>query len=232
MFYTEMELRDMILCSEEELRRMLKIVGAIDIDGYMRLCSQQALHDLNALLISTIIEKDWDIRYISKAECVAEIPNIDIFVLDHALGRLGRINSDGNTWTLFQTNLACAVAHLILKENREVEIQEFMSLWHSRTPGRLTLSEELLRGIAMKSEDGSKFVYFPVETLSWQEKTRFEQLYEIRNRYTLEEIQPYIQDFLSATGENRKSNELGLLLKYTKLVAGYYIPSDVLEVAR
>ena len=117
--YTEKQLGDMILCSEDELRRMLKVVGAIDIDGYMRLCSHQALHDLNAVLINTIIEKDWDTRNISREKCVAEISNVDILVLDHALGRLGEKNPDGNTWTLFEKNLACAVAHLILKETRE-----------------------------------------------------------------------------------------------------------------
>ena len=105
-----------------------------------------------------------------------------------------------------------------------------MSLWHSRTPGSLILSEELLRGIATKSGDGSKFVYFPVEALSWQENTRFQELYQHRSRYTLEEIEPYIQDFCSATDDDRNSGVMGLLLKYTKPVEGYYIPSEFLKV--
>ena len=51
-----------------------------------------------------------------------------------------------------------------------------MSLWQSKTPGCKFLSEEFLRGIAMKSEDGNKFEYFPVEKLSKQEKSRFRQI--------------------------------------------------------
>ena len=105
-----------------------------------------------------------------------------------------------------------------------------MSSWHSRTPGSQTLSEELLRGIAMKSEDGSTFVYFPVEMLSRLEKSRFQQLYKYRGKYTLEEIEPYIVDLLSAYGDTGKSRQVGLLLKYTKLVEGFYIPSDALEL--
>ena len=105
-----------------------------------------------------------------------------------------------------------------------------MSLWQSKTPGCRFLSEEFLRGIAMKSEDGNKFEYFPVEKLSKQEKSRFRQLYMYRNRFTLEEIQPYIRDFVNITGEIKSSSVIALLMKYTKLVEGFYIPSDALEI--
>ena len=104
-----------------------------------------------------------------------------------------------------------------------------MLVWQARTPGRLLLSEEFLRGIAMKSEDGRKFVYFPVERLSWQEKLRFQQLYMYRDKYCLEDIQPYIEDFLSVHGDTKKSMPVALLLRYTKLVEGLYIPSEALE---
>ena len=82
----------------------------------------------------------------------------------------------------------------------------------------------------MKSEDGNKFEYFPVEKLSKQEKSRFRQLYMYRNRFTLEEIQPYIRDFVNITGEIKSSSVIALLMKYTKLVEGFYIPSDALEI--
>ena len=119
LLYTEKDLENMILCSEDELRRMLKAVGAINIDGYVRLCSPQALHALNRELINTIIEKDWDVNVISRAVCIAEIPGIDIVLLDHALACLGKKNFDGQTWTLSHINLARAVAHLIFIRSEE-----------------------------------------------------------------------------------------------------------------
>ena len=119
LLYTERELGEMILCSEEELCRMLKIIGAINIDGYVRLCSPKVLHDLNGTLINTIIEKDWDVNNISWSECVAEIPDVDLVILDYTLSRLGEKNIDGRTWALSHINLARAVAHLIFNETEK-----------------------------------------------------------------------------------------------------------------
>ena len=230
VLYTRKDLDETILSSPEELSTMLKEMGAIEIDGYIRLCSFKAVISVHRAIIDTIIEKDWNINEIDRSKCLLEIPDIDIVLLDHALSRLGIKNENG-TWALRSNEVARVVAHTIFLDSSSVSIaasssqlserlpcDDFMALWASRTPGLDVPSEEALGGIALRID--GYYNYFPVEKMSGEIDTRFQQLFDFKKKYTLEEIQPYIRDFVGKPGQ---SSEMELMLKYCRKVDDYYV---------
>lgn len=123
--YTLVDLESRILTSREELRATLDSLGAIEIQGYVRLVSHQAIRSANAALLDAIIEKNWDISSVDKQICLREIPDIDSVLLDKCLRILGRRINDDETelWELSRDALMKAAAHIIFNESVQSRVK-------------------------------------------------------------------------------------------------------------
>jgi hypothetical protein len=61
--------------------------------------------------------------------------------------------------------------------------------------------------------DGRQWRYLPAHALSPDAKVRFAQLFDIRRRWTLEDISPYTTDLATPTMAHEQ-----LLLKHTRVI--------------
>jgi hypothetical protein len=123
--YTLEDLESRILTSREELSETLDLLGAIEIQGYVRLVSQRAIRIANAALLDAIIEKNWDISSVDKQICLQQIPDIDSVLLDKCLRILGRRTDDSETerWELSRNSLIKAAAHIIFNESNQSRVK-------------------------------------------------------------------------------------------------------------
>jgi Sister chromatid cohesion protein Dcc1 len=126
-------------------------------------------------------------------------------------------------------------------------------MWQSELPGvgpTYQVSRTMLRGVAICSGDihtdeehnvdlgyhtsassGRKWHYFPVESMSMDAQKCFDALFQIKHRYTMEELEPYLQHLIDTLPSHDTNNDHSssntssssaavteLLLRYTKLI--------------
>eukprot|EP01034_Spumella_vulgaris_P021397 gene21397-27427_t len=110
--------------------------------------------------------------------------------------------------------------------------EEFFEEWSLTTPG-VTCSgpgmaehEHLLRGLALREpiagNNSFAYKYFSIADLSLDPKTRFSQLFAVKPRFRLDELEPYLVGLFGPGGVLPKS-QAELLLQHTKCVDDLYI---------
>lgn len=80
------------------------------------------------------------------------------------------------------------------------ELDQFMDKWALRVPDKVTVSVEMLRGVGlMKAQKGkpTRVVYFPEEDLPLEAKQRFEKLFQVQEKWTIQQLEPFIQYVLA-----------------------------------
>ena len=125
--YTRDDLNSCILMSQNELDSALSDIGAIEVKGYLRICSENVTHNLNKALINTIIENDWPLNNIKLNDCLNELPDVDETLLKRSLSYLGsQIDLDDPTWNLNPSLLSSAAAHILFRENPKKKVSELI----------------------------------------------------------------------------------------------------------
>lgn len=151
-------------------------------------------------------------------------------------------------WKLDRNKVLRASAHLVFTspdsgyDKSHFPVEEFVNIWATKSPGVgkwLDLESKeivLLKGIAMKehntsnsssvtsgsSIDTSFYRYYPVDSLPRTPKERFQQLFTVKAKFQLDELEPYLIDLFGNVGAGQCKTQPELLLKYTKKVDGFY----------
>lgn len=75
-------------------------------------------------------------------------------------------------------------------------LDSFMDKWQLRVPDRVAINADLLRGVAVFKTQKNKpvrLVYFPEEDLPLDPKQRFERLFQVQEKWTVKQLEPYVQ---------------------------------------
>lgn len=147
---------------------------------------------------------------------------------------------------------------MFLKRTEPFNEKELFTLWQSELPGvgpTYQVSRTMLRGVAICTGDshiddehnvdlgyhpsitnassGRQWHYFPVESMSMDAQKCFDALFQIKHRYTMDELEPYLQHLIdslpshdtnnnshssSTTSSSSSAAVTELLLRYTKLI--------------
>lgn len=110
----------------------------------------------------------------------------------------------------------CVVHRLFAQQSEPWEESELLSQWQRKMPGVGSdhqVSVDMLSGVALLDASTAKWKYLPEEQLSTNLVTRFEMLFQKRDKWTLEELQPYVQRFTT-----EELSEADLLLKHTSII--------------
>ena len=108
----------------------------------------------------------------------------------------------------------CVVHCLFSKQSEPWDEQELLQQWQREMPGVgdiYQVSLEMLSGVALYCDLTKKWKYFPEQGLSTDVSKRFDALFEEREKWTLDELRPYLQRLLT-----EDVSETDLLLKYTR----------------
>lgn len=189
---TKDTLRRTVQASEKELNDALFVMGAVEMDGYMRLVTKSALLEAMQALFNTIIENSWSLNGLDSGTLAAALPDVNPAVLQYILTKLGCVSessigssSDGGSsssssvmWNLKQESVLKYSAHIVFTsqlQNNPTQwpAGDFLLNWQLRSPGIRTATEmkkhtELLKGIAVLHNKGTTpyYCYFPADELS------------------------------------------------------------------
>ncbi|EDO27880.1 predicted protein, partial [Nematostella vectensis] len=114
---------------------------------------------------------------------------------------------------LLEDKICRFYAEYLLRPAGRFNYHEFMESWQQSVPDGMTTTLEHLQGIALTDMKSHPPViwHFPASDLPEEPEIRFNKLFKTRNKWTFDEIQPYIRD-LVGTGQPLNS----LLLKYAR----------------
>ena len=214
------DLEQYVQASKKELDDAFDKLGVIELQGKMRMISRSASREVIRCVLDTIMENDWSINNIDETLCCNNMKDIDPVLLHAALLKLGHVIEKKETtsiWKLDEESIAKATAHILFCSHKSIkdkswQCDDFMIEWQSRTPGVSELDQKLLYGIAIKIDNG--FKYLPVENMNKDASYRFNQLFQYKRSYSKLELVPYLEDITLKVDE--------LLIQHTKNIDDLY----------
>ncbi|CAH1774948.1 unnamed protein product [Owenia fusiformis] len=223
--FTYSVLQDMVQCSNTELDAALKQLNACKIQEYWRVTDFEYLIKVLTNITNLCTENDWPIDRIPLQEVSQQLEDDGTFarvVVEHVLTSFGTpVNSDTDMETdagpsfykLDEDKMCRLYADMILRDTKKFNFQEFMDAWQQCVPEGMKTDEFQLQGLALIDRDSSPEIitYFPVENLPDEVDERFTKLFTQKEKWTKDEITPYINDLAT-----EKIGVGSLLMKYAR----------------
>jgi len=135
-------------------------------------------------------------------------------------------NEDGVTWTMDEEKVSRALVERVLRDGtglKQWRLADVMDAWRAKMNenglGDVEIKEEYLAGMALierSDRSDEAFVRTLVATdLSREPELRFKSLWEVKPRWTLAELEPYLK------GQERPGQNIqAQLLKYCRVTQG------------
>lgn len=226
--YSYEDLLNLVQASSMELQTALQKLQACQIEGYWRILDFQFLSLVLSHIIQLCDENDWIRAGIPYQECMQILE--ELFprdVLDHVLKCYSekaksvpkeddedRMEIDIDFYYLNEDKVCRFFAEQILKHSRgKFNYQDFTNTWQQTVPSTMKTMDYQLEGMAIidKSSQLETISYFSVEDLPEDVGDRFDELFRTKEKWSLEEISPYIRDLTT-----EKLDVGGLLTKYAR----------------
>ncbi|XP_031829296.1 sister chromatid cohesion protein DCC1 [Nomia melanderi] len=215
------KLRSEIQASEDELNKALNDYLITNIDGYFRIISFEFEIRSLTLMLDLFEENSWEIDEVDKEityesikellpECVFDI----IFAKYTEVS--DKLKPDGTPLYRYKEGKCCkSLAKVLLSASPVTEHKQFMESWSIGTPEKMKPKEEYLSGIALITWNSStlkkEVVSFLETDLSRNIYDRFNELFKAKDKWTVEEITPYVLNLTT-----NQMNVNALLTKYAR----------------
>ncbi|XP_028417058.1 sister chromatid cohesion protein DCC1-like [Dendronephthya gigantea] len=219
--YTLEDLRERVQASENELRNGLREMEALEINGYWRILETEYREKVVVAILNLLDENSWSYDRVPMKETCDVLEELEPrFVISHCLKCYGEVVSmeteEGNEETYYKLSEAkvCTFyAEFLLRPAGRFNYYEFMEAWKQTVPEGMHVDDTHLQGIALSDMASSPAViwHFPKDNLPSDPAMRFNKLFKTREKWTLDDIQPYLAD-LESPGQSLKA----LLLKYAR----------------
>lgn len=194
---------------------MLKQLRAFEDAGSWRLLSPSYQAQVFADMLIAVVENEWQVLAPPGIRIDQFIQAVDAprLVIRQCCLIYGSIMGDSESrknCTLDAAKIAVFCAKQLF-EDRTAEAQmkqlpassedgwlldSFMDKWQLRVPDQVAISADLLRGVAIVKVLKNKpmrLVYFPEEDLPLDPKQRFERLFQVQEKWTVKQLEPYVQ---------------------------------------
>ena len=110
-------LQTMMLCSDEELKKVMDQLGIIEINGKMRMVTIAALVEVLAEVLDVALINGWDLR-IGQQDCCEAMPSTDGNLIEFALRHLAsRSDNSLGVWELIPEKVFQACARVFIHAN-------------------------------------------------------------------------------------------------------------------
>jgi len=228
--YSFEDLLEQVQASEAELLEGLRNLKACLIQGQWRLLDFDYTVSVLFSIVAAVNEQSWDLHSIPRLSLCHLLQDMyPVEVIVHVLSSFSTpvnqsedVTSDNERHRLNEDAVCRLCAELVLHSSVEFNLSEFEETWKATVPEGMTTNYEQLKGLAMIQRDVRPEViqYFPASELPDNTEERFSVLFKKREKWTLEDITPYIQDLSSdklgigalLTKFSRVSNNKGIKL--------------------
>ncbi|KAK6628879.1 hypothetical protein RUM43_002696 [Polyplax serrata] len=195
--YYFFELLDIIQCSRQQLQENLKEIRALCLDDKWRGLNITYETEVLSYMISVMEKQKWDkIHGMEIKQILNSI--VPEFIIDHILlYYTTQLSDDENLYTFKEDVVNRCFAEVLLKtaEGR-FRYNEFIMAWERCLNPVIKADINHLKGLALieKEEGQQKIVHlYPEYDLPENISERFRLLFKRKEKWTLEEITPYIE---------------------------------------
>uniref|UniRef100_A0A182K4F3 Sister chromatid cohesion protein DCC1 n=1 Tax=Anopheles christyi TaxID=43041 RepID=A0A182K4F3_9DIPT len=209
------QLLDTVQCSKDEFHEGLKIYRAIEVNDRVRMLDIEYEYRVLTLLLSVVTENSWELDAIDKDVTLEAMQGIIPFEVVDGIFNVYTTPSERMPGRFqYREDLVCAVfAEKILQHGLKFHIDEFLVTWQEALPEGFEANEQYLRGIGIIDREGSvpcvrglNEADLPMNLLG-----RLNMLFRTKERWNLEQIEPYIECFATPT-----AGVTSILAKYTR----------------
>ncbi|KAJ0393981.1 hypothetical protein P43SY_007496 [Pythium insidiosum] len=205
------EQRLSITC-ENEVREMLAELNAFEDGGSWHVLDPDYQASVFADILDAVVQNDWDFEM--KGIAMPEIlracaePEVVVRQCCRAYGRIDTSADGQEVCRLDKDKIALFCARQLFREHSETKqaaqpgatpgwpLDQFMEKWQLRVPEPIKVTPEMLRGVALTKTQRGKptwLHYFPEDQLPMDPKLRFEKLFQQQEKWTVEQLEPYIR---------------------------------------
>ncbi|KAM4865284.1 sister chromatid cohesion protein DCC1 [Thomomys bottae] len=214
--YTTKDLLDQIQASEEEIMAQLQVLNACEIGGYWRILEFDYEMKLLNHITQLVDSESWSFNKVPLNICLQELGPLEPEeMIEHCLKCYGKeYIEEGEVYFELNTDKICrAIAQMLLQNAVKFNLAEFQEVWQQSVPEGMVTSLDQLKGLALVDRHSRPEIIFllKVDDLPEGNQERFNSLFSLREKWTEEDIAPYIQDLC---GERQTTG--ALLTKYSR----------------
>ncbi|XP_070977167.1 sister chromatid cohesion protein DCC1-like isoform X1 [Oncorhynchus clarkii lewisi] len=215
--YTMGDLLERIQASEEELEAQLQTIHACEVNGYWRLLDFDYEMKLLGHITQLVDSESWSFSKVPLRVSLEELGRLEPQeMIEHSLNCYGRRYTDNDEvfFALNEDKVCRATAQMLLQNAAKFNLAEFQEVWQQSVPDGMGTRLDQLKSLALvdRSSKPETISLLRVEDLPEDTLERFTHLFTMRQKWTEEDITPYIQDLC---GEKQTTG--ALLTKYARL---------------
>ncbi|XP_073086117.1 sister chromatid cohesion protein DCC1 isoform X3 [Manis javanica] len=214
--YTTEDLLDLIQASEEEIMAQLQALNTCEIGGYWRILEFDYEIKLLNHVTQLVDSESWSFSKVPLNICLQELGPLEPEeMIEHCLKCYGKkYVEEGQVYFELSTDKICrATAQMLLQNAVKFNLAEFQEVWQQSVPEGMITRLDQLKGLALVDRHSRPEIIFllKVDDLPEDNQERFNSLFSLREKWTEEDIAPYIQDLC---GEKQTIG--ALLTKYSR----------------
>ncbi|KAM4568290.1 sister chromatid cohesion protein DCC1 [Fundulus diaphanus] len=214
--YTMEDLLERIQASEEELKTHLETIHACQIEGYWRVLDFDYEMKLLGHVTQLVDSESWSFNKVSLQTSLEELAPLEPReMIEHCLNCYGKRNTENGEvfYALHEDKVCRGLALMLLQNAVKFNLREFQDVWQQSVPEGMSTRLEQLKGVALvdRTSRPETISLLRVDDLPEDTVERFNQLFSLREKWTEEDITPYIQDLC---GEKQTTG--ALLTKYAR----------------
>uniref|UniRef100_A0A671MF90 Sister chromatid cohesion protein DCC1 n=1 Tax=Sinocyclocheilus anshuiensis TaxID=1608454 RepID=A0A671MF90_9TELE len=185
--YTMDDLLERIQASREEIEAHLQNVHACEIDGFWRILAFDYEMKLLGHVTQLVDSESWSFSKVPLSVCLEELGSLEI---------MNRENNGQVIYALDEDKVCRATAQLLLQNAVKFNLSEFQEVWQQSVPEGMSARLDQLRGLALldRSSKPETISLLRIEDLPEDTLERFNSLFSLREKWTQDDIEPYIQD--------------------------------------
>ncbi|XP_014941141.2 sister chromatid cohesion protein DCC1 isoform X1 [Acinonyx jubatus] len=214
--YTTEDLLNQIQASEEEIMAQLQVLNACEIEGYWRILDFDYEMKLLNHITQLVDSESWSFGKVPLNMCLQELGPLEPEeMIEHCLKCYGKkYIEEGEVYFELSADKICrATAQMLLQNAVKFNLAEFQEVWQQSVPEGMITTLDQLKGLALVDRQSRPEIIFllKVDDLPEDNQERFNSLFSLREKWTEEDIAPYIQDLC---GEKQTIGTL--LTKYSR----------------
>ncbi|XP_021914088.1 sister chromatid cohesion protein DCC1 isoform X2 [Zootermopsis nevadensis] len=217
--YTFQDLLDNVQASKLELKAELKENMAFCINGAWRFLEHEYHFRVLSYILNFVDENSWPINQVNKTETLQSLAAlVPMDILDQCFSWYAEetvaASKEGEPlYRLLEARVCRFLAEVLLRQAGKFNLEEFLLSWQQSVPEGMQTSEKYLEGMALMDKNSKPEViwYFSEADLPEDINERIRILFQTREKWTLDEIRPYVQRLAT-----EKVNVNALLTKYAR----------------
>ncbi|XP_033124712.1 sister chromatid cohesion protein DCC1-like [Anneissia japonica] len=203
--YTTDDLLDIVQASEDEIFRELAKIQACTINGHWRLLSFEYKSRVIASILNLVEENSWHLSAVPLDEVLNTLDNLEPrCILKHVLACYSEKSKQNNEsesilYSLNEDKICQHYAEALLRNSGKFNLEEFMAAWQQCVPEGMKTDPAQLKGIALVDKTSFPEVIFRyhIDDLPEGERERFNALFKMKRKWTMDEIKPYVEELTS-----------------------------------